>query len=58
MLDNKWQVSEIIKLMEQEIYFEISKKYLEFQVDEPIGLNLEFKDEKFHINTNENRNWR
>lgn len=58
MLDNKWQVSEIIKLMEQEIYFEISKKFLEFQADGPIGLNLGFKDKKFHIKTNENRNWR
>ncbi|MGO3018385.1 MAG: AAA family ATPase, partial [Anaerococcus sp.] len=58
VLDNKLEVSDIIKLIEQEIYFTISKKVLELQADESIGLSLEFKDEKFNVRTNENKNWR
>lgn len=46
---NKMGVSEIISLIEGEIYFEISKKVLETQTQASINIGLDFKDEKFVV---------
>lgn len=46
---NKMDISEIISLIEGEIYFEISKKILENETQASINIGLDFKDEKFVV---------